>query len=46
MMNTLTNFSGIDNAKMNARQLALRTATVAVVGIVGYNMISKSGGEQ
>ena len=46
MMNTLTNFFGIDNAKMNARQLALRTATVAVVGIVGYNMISKSGGEQ
>lgn len=46
ILKSLTNFLGIDNAKMNVRQLALRTVSVAVVGIVGYNMISKSGGEQ
>ena len=38
-MNAISNFFGLDSSKINARQMALRTAAVAVVGVVGYNLL-------
>lgn len=43
ILNSITNFLGLDSTKINTRQLALRTAAVAVVGVVGYNMVNRRG---
>ncbi len=45
LMNAISNFFGLDSSKINARQMALRTAAVAVVGVVGYNLVSSKRGE-